>query len=161
VFSSFSLREVKNMTASEKIVYLKGLAEGLGIDGSSNEGKLLLSMLEVMEGFASDIEDLESNLASMADAVNGMSEDIAYVESLALGEPEEDESAESEGCDGNCSACGGCGGATEFEVTCPTCGMVIELYDEDIEFGSIICPSCGEDLELEFDEDDGEDELNF
>lgn len=144
------------MTASEKVAYLKGLAEGLGIDKESNEGKLMLAMIEVMESFAADIEDLEANLASMADTLDGINDDIAYVEDLALGSDEDDDFAddgEEEDCSGNCSACGGCCDA-DYEVTCPSCGTVIPVYQEDIDFGSIICPCCSE--ELEFDNEDEE-----
>lgn len=141
------------MTASEKVAYLKGLAEGLGVDGESNEGKLILAMLDVLESFASDIEDLEANLADMADSLDGLSEDIAYVEDLALDSEDEEDFDDEEGsCSGNCSACGGCSDA-DYEVTCPSCSTVIPVYQEDIDFGSIICPSCGEELEFDNEEE--------
>ena len=142
------------MTASEKVAYLKGLAEGLGISENSGEGKLLLAMIEVIDSLAADIEDLETNMADMADSIDGLSDDIAYVEDLALGDDMDDEDGDDEGCDGNCCGCSGCGDDAEFEVTCPTCGEVMGIYEEDIDFGSIICTSCGEELEFEFDEDD-------
>ncbi len=140
------------MTASEKVAYLKGLAEGLGISENSSEGKLMLAMIEIMDSLAADIEDLEANLANMAETMDSFSEDIAYVEDLALGE-DEDFDEESEGCDGNCSACGGCSDA-DYEVTCPSCSTVIPVYQEDIDFGSIICPSCSEELEFDNEEDE-------
>ena len=37
------------MTVSEKVAYLKGLAEGLGIKDSTNEGKLMLAVIDVLE----------------------------------------------------------------------------------------------------------------
>ena len=145
------------MTASEKVAYLKGLAEGLGISESSSEGKLMLAMIEIMDSLAADIEDLEANIADMAEAMDGITEDIAYVEDLALGNEEEDdfnaEEDEEGTCSGNCSACGGCSDA-DYEVTCPTCDTVIPVYQEDIDFGSIICPSCGEELEFDNEKDE-------
>ncbi len=142
------------MTASEKVAYLKGLAEGLGISENSSEGKLMLAMIEIMDSLAADIEDLEANLADMAETMDSFSEDIAYVEDLALGEDEGlDLDEENEGCDGNCSACGGCSDA-DYEVTCPSCSTVIPVYQEDIDFGSIICPSCSEELEFDNEEDE-------
>ena len=146
------------MTASENVAYLKGLAKGLGISEESSEGKLLLAMIDVMDSMAADMESMEETMADMADSIDNLGSDIAYVEDLALGEADEDSEYEcgEGGCDGNCSSCGGCGEA-EFEVTCPTCGEVIGLYQEDIDFGSIVCPGCGEELEFENEEED-EDE---
>lgn len=143
------------MTASEKVAYLKGLAEGLGVNENSGEGKLLLAMIEVIDSLAADIEDLETNLADMAESIDELGDDIAYVEDLALGEDMDEEDG---GCDGNCGCCSGCGDDAEFEVTCPSCGEVMGIYQEDIDFGSVLCTSCGEELEFEFDEDDESEE---
>ena len=141
------------MTASEKVAYLKGLAEGIGIDKESDEGKFLMAMVDVLDSLAADIEDLEANMTDMADTMDELGEDIAYVEDLALGEDGNGEPDGTEGCDGNCSACGGCSDA-DYEVTCPSCSIVIPLYQEDIDFGSVICPSCGEELEFDNEEDE-------
>lgn len=43
-----------------------------------------------------------------------------------------------------------------FEVTCPSCGDTIELNDEMLEEGFIICPNCKEKLEFDFDDDEDE-----
>ena len=147
------------MTASEKVAYLKGLAEGLGINGENPEGKLMLAIIEAMGSLASDVEDLEANLADMADSMDELSDDIAYVEDLALGGDEEVEGEGDEECDGDCSCCSGCEDEEgDFEVVCPTCGKVSVITDEDIDFGGIICSGCGEELEFEFDEDDEDDD---
>ena len=36
----------------QRVSYLKGLAEGLGIDEESKEGKLLLHIIDALEDFA-------------------------------------------------------------------------------------------------------------
>ena len=43
------------MTVSEKVAYLKGLADGLGVKDSTNEGKLMLAVIDVLEAMAYDI----------------------------------------------------------------------------------------------------------
>ena len=155
------------MTASEKVAYLKGLAEGLGINGGTPEGKLMLAMIDVIDGIAKDVEDLEANSAELASTIDGLSEDIAYVEDLAIGgidskdECDFDEydggfEPESEPeCSGECEGCSGCGEAAqeeqEYEVSCPKCGEVITVYKSDLEFGSILCPSCNSELEFDLD----------
>lgn len=147
------------MTVSEKVAYLKGLAEGLGIGEDSKEGKLMLAMIDVLDTLASDVEDLEANAADMADSMDDLCEDMAYYEDLIMDElygEDEDE------CDGDCDSCDedccGCCDEPEYEVTCPQCGEVVTVYEEDLAFGSILCPICGADLEFDFDEDDSEDE---
>ena len=49
------------MNTSEKVAYVKGLAEGLGYDDKSKEGKILAAILDILEDVAHDIEDLEEN----------------------------------------------------------------------------------------------------
>ena len=65
------------MTASEKVAYLKGLAEGLGIDGETSEGKLMLAMIDVLDSLADDVEDLEATAADLADSIDDIGEDMS------------------------------------------------------------------------------------
>ena len=39
-----------------------------------------------------------------------------------------------------------------YEVTCPTCGEVLQLDEETILGESTNCPKCNEFLEFDFDE---------
>ncbi|MFQ6828686.1 MAG: hypothetical protein ACLRSY_02940 [Acutalibacter sp.] len=41
-------------------------------------------------------------------------------------------------------------------MTCPSCGDTIQLNDEMLKSGSIVCPGCGETLEFDFDDDEEE-----
>ena len=43
----------------EKVAYLKGLAEGLGVNAETEQGKLMLAMIDTLEAFAEQIEDWE------------------------------------------------------------------------------------------------------
>lgn len=137
------------MTASEKVAYLKGLAEGLGISDGTAEGKLMLAMIDVLESLADDVEDLEANAADLSDSIDDLGEDMAYLEDLCLEDMDDEDEDE-------CESCCGCGDELEYEVTCPQCGEVITVYDDDLDFGSIRCPEC--DAELEFDLDDDDDD---
>ena len=148
------------MTASEKVAYLKGLADGLGIDKESKEGKLFAAAIDVLESLAADVEDLEANTADLADAIDDIGEDMAYLEDLCIGDLEDDDYDDEDfGCSGDCESCASdC--EVEYQVTCPKCGETIAVYDDDLDFGSILCPVCGEELEFDFDDDDEEDEDN-
>ena len=64
------------MTASEKVAYLKGLAEGLDIDKKSKEGKLFAAIIDTLEELAGDIADLESNAWDLGEAIDQVSDDL-------------------------------------------------------------------------------------
>jgi len=64
----------------QKVSYLRGLADGLGVDESSKEGKLLLHMIEVMEEFADVLEETIDNQIELEEYVNFIDEDLADVE---------------------------------------------------------------------------------
>ncbi|MGI5971356.1 MAG: CD1247 N-terminal domain-containing protein [Oscillospiraceae bacterium] len=124
------------MTVSEKVAYLKGLAEGMGIfNQDTNEAKLFKAIIETLEDVGLSIADIEENEAVLGQEIDMISDDLADVEELLFGDEDEDEEA-------------------MYSVTCPSCGDEVEA-DEDILFeGSMKCPNCGEDLEFQFDEDD-------
>ena len=79
------------MTASEKVAYLKGLAEGLGVKADGKEGKLMLAVIDVLESLAGDTEALEAKCADLADSIDDIGEDMAYLEDLCLADLDEDE----------------------------------------------------------------------
>ena len=147
------------MTVSEKVAYLKGLADGLGIKDSTSEGKLMLAVIDVLESMAEDIEAVDAHAKDLSDSISDINEDMEYLEDLCIGESDdcdcgfsggeyedEEDDGELPPCSGCCSSCGD---VQEYEVTCPKCGETITVFEEDLDFGSIRCPKC--DAELEFD----------
>ena len=68
------------MTIVEKAAYLKGLAEGLGVDGDSPDGKLWAALNDLLSDMAHEIEDLQSAHLDIADAVDELGEELAAVE---------------------------------------------------------------------------------
>ena len=58
------------MTVSEKVAYLKGLADGLGIKDSTNEGKLMLAVIDVLEAMADDIEAVDAHAKDLSDSIS-------------------------------------------------------------------------------------------
>jgi len=140
------------MTISEKVAYLKGLAEGMQLDTESKEGKLFSAIIDILEDMALNIEDLEENALDLGEEIDEISDDLAEVEDIVYGSEDED--------DDECC----CGHDDEepvfFEVCCPSCNNEITIDEEILELGTIKCPNCGETLEFELDdeEDDEEDE---
>ena len=85
------------MTISEKVAYLKGLAEGLNLDvDKSKEGKLISVMIGILEEIGLSIEDLEENALALGEEIDVLSDDLADVEAEVFGEEEDDEDDEDE-----------------------------------------------------------------
>lgn len=100
----------------QKVSYLKGLAEGLGIDDSSKEGKLLLHIVEALEDFADVLAETIENQVDLEEYVNFIDEDLADIEEDIYGEEDDDDlydedefdfdfddCCDDEGCGCNCS----------------------------------------------------------
>ena len=137
------------MTITEKVAYLKGLAEGLKINDDKPEGKLLLAMIDVLDDMALTVDDLDNEIAEIVEIVDEIDQDLGDVEGEIYGEDDEDDF---------CEGCDGCDDEDIYEVECPTCGDVICINEEMLEEGEINCPNCDELLEFELEEIEDEDE---
>ena len=138
------LRKGTTMTISEKVAYLKGLAEGLDLDTmKSKEGKLISVMIGTLEELAMSVEDLEENALNLGEEIDVLSDDLSDVEEVVF--DEEDDDLEDYDDDW-------------FEVECPTCGADIMVDDEALTDGEVECPSCGTRYAMELTDDEAEDE---
>ena len=75
----------------QKVAYLKGLADGLGIEDTTNEGKLLLQIVETLEDFTDVIADVIEDQMDLEEYVNFIDEDLADIEEDIYGVYDEDE----------------------------------------------------------------------
>lgn len=134
------------MTNTEKVAYIRGLAEGLELDADKKEVKVLNAIIDLLDDLALSVSDMEDNMNDIADQVDAVDEDLGSLEEDFYGDDEEDEEDEEddEDEDGECY----------YEVTCPNCHETICLSEEIIEDGEMDCPNCGEKLEFELDEDE-------
>ena len=127
------------MGISEKVAYLKGLAEGLNLDESTKEGKLLLAILDVLDDMAEEFADIEDEIVDLEDGLDAVSDDLNDVEEF-LYETSDDEDEEDDDDDDD---------DEYFVTTCPECEEEV-IFDESVlEDGEVICPNCG--AKLEFD----------
>ena len=131
------------MAISEKVAYLKGLAEGLALDAETKEGKLISAIIDILEDVAYDIEDLEENALDLAEEIDAISDDLALIEDIVYDEEDCDE------CDDEDEM---------YTVVCPSCNEEIVVDEDILDLGEIECPNCGEKLEFDFEDDEEEDE---
>lgn len=73
----------------QKVSYLQGLADGLGIDESTKEGKLLLHIIDTLEEFADVLDETIDNQMDLEEYVNFIDEDLADVEDEIYGTEDE------------------------------------------------------------------------
>ena len=148
----------------EKVAYLKGLAEGMRLDAGSDQGKLLLAMIDAMEAFASEHEDTCAQLDELQQYVEEIDSDVSDLEEALFSEDEDDEEDEDDGEDDDDED-----GDGLIEYECPHCGTVVFFDEEAFDMeDKHLCPNCHRSIfddEDSFDEDDntegdddGEDE---
>ena len=65
---------------SERVSYLRGLADGLKIDEDTNEGKLFKLIIDVIDDIAISVEDAEDTQNEILDAVDDIEERLDEAE---------------------------------------------------------------------------------
>ena len=82
------------MEISEKVAYLKGLAEGLNLDTDSKEGKLIAAIIDVLDDMAEKFAEVDDELCDVEDGLDAVSDDLSDVEEtlyFALDDDEDDD----------------------------------------------------------------------
>ncbi len=128
----------------ERVAYLRGLCEGIGLSEDTKEGKVLLEIVDVLGEFADSIVELSDKQEELEEYSESIDEALSDLEDDFYEEDEEDE-------------------IDFIELSCPSCGEEIEvdealLYDEDSD---IICPVCDEVIIKAVDEDFSEEVFDF
>ena len=141
------------MEILEKVAYMKGLAEGMGLDTKSKEGKLLTVMIDILDDIALELQDIRDDQSEMEECLDAVSDDLNDVETYIYemeGEyDDEDEEDEDDGDEDE----------EVYETTCPNCEEEIFFDETILADGSVECPNCGEKLEFDLDgEEVDEDE---
>lgn len=152
------------MTISEKVAYLKGLADGLDLDKEpSKEGKLLARVIDILEDIGLAVEDLEEQMDAVEDELDAVSEDLSDLETAVFEDDDDDDDVNP--------CCGGCGSIWDdeddddddddyfFEVACPSCGEDLVIDESILDVGQVQCPNCGDKFSLDLtDEAESEEE---
>ncbi|MDD2421071.1 MAG: AraC family transcriptional regulator [Heliobacteriaceae bacterium] len=133
----------------ERISFLRGLAQGLDLDGSTQEGRLLQEMIGVLGDLAENVTRLQAAQNQLEHLVESMDDDLVRLEDDVYEMLPVDDVIEL--------TCGHCGETVAFdtdiffedeviEVTCPNCDEVVFIpdteklemirKDKDVEEGS-------------------------
>ena len=132
------------MTITEKVAYLKGLMEGLDLDKTTKEGKILDAMADILE-------DLALTVADNCDQIDAIDEDLESLEEYVYDEFDFDE-------DGYDDIFGDDDEEGEYEFECPNCHEVVFIDESVFDEGKEIeCPNCGAKLEGFYEEEEEDD----
>lgn len=138
------------MEITEKVAYLKGLAEGMELDNEKKVGKLLYAVIDLLEDIALKLEDMDDTLEELDEGLDIVSDDLEDVENAVFGFDDGD-SEDSE--DSNYKTLDTLDEDEDCYATqCPNCEEMIYFDDSILEDGEILCPNCGEQLAFDLNE---------
>ena len=143
----------------EKAAYLKGLVEGLGIDETTKEGKVIKAMSELLCEMAQAIDGIDEDVTQAYDQINDLSEELEDLEADLYEDDEEADEDEADDAEAEEDEDDNADVASEpyYEVACPACGNTVYVSEDDLDAGEAICPSCNVAFEVALaDEDDDE-----
>ena len=137
------------MNITEKISYIKGLCEGLSLDESKPEVKVINAIIDFLDDIAYDLTDMEELYDELSDQVDEIDQDLSEVESELYDEDcdccsDDDDEDEEEDFDFDDEE------NPFYEVTCGACGQKLNVSEDVLLEGEIECPNCGELLEFDF-----------
>ena len=135
------------MNLTEKISYIRGLCDGLELDESKPEVKVINAIVDLLDDMAFEVSDMEELYDELSAQVDEIDQDLADVESDVYDEDEDYDFDDEEN--------------PFYEVTCDSCGQKLNVSEDVLLEGEIECPNCGENLEFDFsnlfsDEEDNE-----
>ena len=149
----------------EKAAYLKGLVEGLGIDETTKEGKVIKAMSELLCEMAQAIDGIDEDVTQAYDQINDLSEELEDLEADLYEDDEEADEDEADDAEAEEDDNADVASEPYYEVACPACGETVYVSEDDLDAGEAICPSCkvafevaladDEEAEEEAEEDDG------
>lgn len=150
---------------SDRVSYVKGLAEGLALDTSTNEGKILSKILDVLADMAKENAELRKDFDELNEYVESIDDDLSEMEDALYGDEDEDE------CECGCGHCHHDDDDDEedeekddeddrvVEYVCPHCGEEMTFEVDNFDFDEdYLCPNCHQQLFPEEEEEDGDDE---
>ena len=152
---------------SDKVAYLRGLADGLKVDDSTNEGKLITSILDVLSDIAFELEDDRDAIEELEDQMEAIDSDLRDLEEFAYNDDCDCDDCncnyDDDSCDCHCNDHCGCDDDCDCDdnssigyvtVECPNCkketSFDIEMFDESTNY--IECPNCHEKIEIVYED---------
>ena len=113
------------MDLTEKIAYIKGLADGLSLDENKPEVKLINAIIDLLDDIAYDVQDVQELYDELSEEVDEIDQDLADVEEEVFGDDDDDDFDDFDDYD-------------DYD------------FDDDDAFYEVTCDKCGEQIEFDF-----------
>ena len=135
------------MTISEKVAYIQGLYDGLGLDSEkSGEARILSEMLDVLKEVGAQLDSVDAAMDEFDEELDALSDTVSDLEDAVF-----DDEDEQDGEFGDDDL-----DEDFFEIPCPTCGEDLVVDDEVLAAGVVDCPACGGKFALSFEDEKDE-----
>lgn len=134
------------MNLTERIAYIRGLAEGLKLDESKDEVKVINAIIDLLEDMAYDVVDIEDIVDDVCNQVDEIDEDLAEVEEELYGDDYDYDRYDDEDFDDFDDD------EAYYEITCPACGETTIVDEDALIEGELTCPCCAAEIEFDFSE---------
>ena len=136
------------MTISEKVAYIQGLYDGLGLDSEkSGESRILSEMLDVLREVGLQLDGMDAAMDQFDEELDTLGNTVAELEDAVFDDEDEDDGGFEEYDDTD---------EDFFEIPCPSCGEDLIVDDETLAAGVVDCPACGGKFALSFDDEKGD-----
>lgn len=121
---------------SDRVAYLKGLAEGMEIGEESKVGKMILAIIDTLGETADAIQQLVDEHEELDEYVESIDDDLAEIEEALFDDDDDDDEDDDDD--------------DLIECECPHCSNTIYFDAESFDLAEDHkCPNCGKPL---FDE---------
>ena len=135
-----------DMNIREKSAYLRGLAEGLKLDSTKDESKIIYAIIDLLDDLTEAVDEMDDDMETLNDYIEEIDEDLGALEEIVYEEYDDCDccDCDDDDCDcddDDCDCCDCCG--DDFRMLmCPHCDEEI-YFDDSIEPDELICPACG------------------
>jgi len=124
------------MRITERVAYIKGLADGMNIDPNTNEGKIAFALLDLLTDVARELANIEDEIDELEETVSEIEESVYELEDEIYGEFDDYDGGNDDDL---------------YEITCRNCNETLSIDMSMLEGGKINCPNCGEVIEFDID----------
>ena len=137
---------------TDRISYLKGMADGMKLNMDKDSNKLMLEMLTVMGEMAEEMAAMTEAHNDLNEYVESIDDDLADLEETLFGE--EDGEIDEEMAEGDEDE-DDLGDDDLIVYACPHCGHEIEFSASDVDFDEdFLCPACDKPIFPELNDEE-------
>ena len=142
---------------SDKVSYIRGLADGLQLSSEEPANRLLLAIIDAMDSLNDELKRMDADQKELNEYVESLDDDMCDIEDELYGSEFDDDDDDDDECD-HCN----CDDDDEDDDEddgdygivalgkCPYCGEELPLTRDDLESESpLLCPECGKELKVD------------